>query len=142
MANETKRGGTKKGLLAGILLLLALAAVLWAVYSHNAPTVTEGSKQYTLTVTDPDSSPTVYTAATDAAYVGDALRELTETQDFSMEGADSEFGFFLTTVNGLTADFDTDGAYWALYLNGEYATLGMDQQPLTDGDDIRLSYEQ
>ena len=29
-------------------------------------------------------------------------------------------------VNGITADYDTDGKYWAFYINGEYATTGVD----------------
>ena len=45
-------------------------------------------------------------------------------------------------VNGLEADYNKDGAYWALYMNGEYAQNGIDtRQPVRNKDEITLSYE-
>lgn len=36
-------------------------------------------------------------------------------------GEDSSYGLYVKTVNGTTLDYDTDGMYWAFYINGEYA---------------------
>ncbi len=47
----------------------------------------------------------------------------------------------LYTVNGLTADFTTGNAYWAIYVNGEYGSYGLSQQPVTDGDTYAIVYE-
>ena len=41
-------------------------------------------------------------------------------------GEDSDYGLYVKTVNGETADYDKDGAYWAFYVNGEYAMSGVD----------------
>ena len=30
------------------------------------------------------------------------------------------------TVNGIKYDYNADGAYWAFYVNGEYAMSGVD----------------
>ena len=51
---------------------------------------------------------------TDQETVGAALLELG-----LIAGEESEYGLFIKTVNGLTADYDTDGVYWAFYIDGE-----------------------
>ena len=45
------------------------------------------------------------------------------------------------TVNGITADYDTDGSYWAFYVNGEYASSGVDSTPVVDGDTYSFKVE-
>ncbi|MBR4445115.1 MAG: DUF4430 domain-containing protein, partial [Solobacterium sp.] len=57
------------------------------------------------------------------------------------EASTSEYGLFINAVNGLTADYDKDGAYWAIYVNGEYGSYGADQQPVTDKDTYSFVYE-
>ncbi|MDD5953930.1 MAG: DUF4430 domain-containing protein [Firmicutes bacterium] len=39
----------------------------------------------------------------------------------------------MTTVNGITADWDTEKAYWAFYIDGEYAQTGVDATEITAG---------
>ena len=41
-------------------------------------------------------------------------------------GEDGEWGLYVKTINGITADYDTDGSYWAFYIDGEYAMTGVD----------------
>ena len=36
--------------------------------------------------------------------------------------------------------YETDGAYWAFYVGDEYASLGVDQTPIADGDSFSLVY--
>ncbi len=38
----------------------------------------------------------------------------------------AEIGEGSKTVNGMTADYDKDGVYWAFYINGVYAMTGID----------------
>lgn len=45
----------------------------------------------------------------------------------------AEIGEGSKTVNGMTADYDKDGVYWAFYINGEYAMTGVDATNITDG---------
>ena len=47
----------------------------------------------------------------------------------------------MKTVNGITADYDTDGVYWAFYVNDEYATSGVDVTEITEGDSYALKVE-
>ena len=51
-----------------------------------------------------------------------------------IEGDESEYGLYVKTVNGITADYDADGVYWAFYINDEYAQTGVDSTPITEGD--------
>ena len=46
----------------------------------------------------------------------------------------------INTVNGETADFNTDGAYWSFYVNGEYCNYGISEQPVEDGDAFQIIY--
>ena len=48
-------------------------------------------------------------------------------------GEDSSYGLYVKTVNGTTLDYDTDGMYWAFYINGEYAQPGVDATGVEDG---------
>ena len=44
-------------------------------------------------------------------------------------------------VNGITAEYETDGTYWAFYVNGEYCNYGISSQPVEDGDAFQIVYE-
>ena len=46
------------------------------------------------------------------------------------------FGLFVTSVGGVSADEMSQ--YWALYQNGNFASLGLSQLPVAEGDAITL----
>lgn len=96
----------------------------------------EGSVKFGFVVVDGDGNETDYVIHTDAKTVGDALLE-----QHLIEGDDSEYGLYVKTVNGVTADYDTDGTYWAFYINDEYASTGVDATPVTDGDTYMFRVE-
>ena len=73
---------------------------------------TQGAKSYTLTVQDDKGDKKVYEGHTDAEYVRGALEELEKTEDFTLEGSESDYGLYIEKVNGLEADYNKDGAYW------------------------------
>ena len=68
------------------------------------------------------------------------MDELTKTSDFTYQGSTSSYGLYIETVNGVTADFSKDGAYWSIYVNGEYGQYSADQQPVQDKDEFKLVY--
>lgn len=96
----------------------------------------EGEKEFSLTVTDKDGNETGLTIHTDKETVGEALVELGV-----IDGEDSEYGLYVKTVTGITADYDTDGVYWAFYINGEYAQTGVDATPITEGESYSFQME-
>lgn len=56
-----------------------------------------------------------------------------EYQDFG------EAGSFILSVDGLASDNEH---YWAVYVNNEYAEVGVDQLQLQPGDQLKLVYEE
>jgi hypothetical protein len=38
---------------------------------------------------------------------------------------------YIDSVNGIVADWDKEQTYWAFYINGEYATTGIGDTPIT-----------
>lgn len=71
--------------------------------------------------------------------VGSTLWDALEKEKLA-EASDSEFGKYIHTVNGLRADYDADGAYWALYKGGEYLMTGAESTILEDGGHYELVY--
>ena len=69
------------------------------------------------------------------------MDELMKTTDFTYEGSISEYGLYINSINKLEAKYDDNGAYWAIYVNGEYGQYGADAQPVNDGDVFRFAYE-
>lgn len=103
-----------------------------------APTETPAkSKNITVKVVDDKGEETVYTLSTDQEFLRGAIEEIAELK---VEGTESDYGLMIDTVNGLRADYALDGAYWSIYVNGEYGMYGVDTQPVTDGDEYSLVY--
>lgn len=112
------------------LVLVAAMALSFAACSNNEPENPAGNAQKTFVfkVVDLDGTEKSFDIETDAATVGEALIE----EDL-ISGAESEYGLMVDTVNGIKYDYTADGAYWAFYINGEYAMTGVDLTEITDG---------
>ena len=136
-----KKQSDRKKIIIGAVILVVLLAAFTAIYVVFGPKAAQGSKEYILKVVDDNGETTEYTGHTDAEYLRGALEELEKSDDLTIEGEESDYGLFIDTVNGVTADYSKDKAYWALYVNGEYGNYGVDSQPVTDGDTYRLVYE-
>ncbi len=128
-------------LIIGVIILVAAIIAAFFVYRSFKPKAQQGSKGYTIEVVDNNGETKTYEGRTDAEFLKQVMDELAKDSDFSYEGEDSEFGLFIQSVNGLKADYETDGAYWAIYVNGEYGSYGADSQPVADGDTFRFAYE-
>jgi hypothetical protein len=98
-------------------------------------TIGEGAKSFSFSSTDADGIVTNWTVRTDAENVGAALVEVS-----LISGDTTEFGLMVKTVNGLTADFDADGAYWAFYIEDEFATTGVDTTPIEESKAYSFVY--
>ena len=95
-----------------------------------------GSTEFSLTVVDQEGIETPFEIHTDKQTVGEALLELG-----LIDGDESEYGLYVKTVNGITVDYDTDGAYWAFYVNGEYASSGVDSTEIAEGESYSFKVE-
>ena len=132
---ETKKSSKKT--VIGVLILVVLIAVLGIVYAVFREKPTEGTKSITIEVVNKEQETSSYEVQTSAEYLRGAMEE---AEGLTFSGTDSEFGLTVDTVNGETADYNTDGAYWAFYVNGEYCNYGVDSQPIADGDVFTIAY--
>lgn len=96
----------------------------------------EGSTKFTFTVVDKEGNETPFEIHTDKETVGDALAELG-----LIDGEEGDYGLYVKTVNGITADYDKDGVYWAFYVNDEYAPSGVDSTVITEGNHYSFKVE-
>lgn len=102
----------------------------------EATEVGEGATQFTFEVVDGEGNTTLFTVNTDKETVGEALLDVE-----LIAGDESEYGLYVKTVNGVTADYDVDQTYWAFYVDGEYASTGVDQTAVTAGSTYSFKVE-
>lgn len=134
MENEKK---SSRKIVLGIGALALVIVLLAVVYSVFREKPVEGSKSVTIEVTGLESEKTEYKLKTDAEYLRQAMEE---AEGLTFSGQESEYGMMVDTVNGLTADYNADGAYWSFYVNGEYCNYGIETQPVEDGDVFSIVY--
>lgn len=91
-----------------------------------------GATVLQLTVVDAQGKETHFTVNTDQTTVGLALQEVG-----IVDGEMGDYGLYIKSVNGMVADYDVDGSYWAFYLNGAYAASSADQTPI-DPDTVYM----
>lgn len=121
----------------GVVLVVVLIIALGALYFVFREKPVEGSKSITIEVINSKSESVVYELKTDAEFLRQAMDE---TEGLTFSGTESEYGLLISEVNGETADYAVNGAYWAFYVNGEYCNYGVDTQPVLDGDAFSIAY--
>lgn len=95
---------------------------------NDATVLGEGATVFTFVVVDGEGNEKTFEIHTDKTTVGDALLE----QEL-ITGEDGDYGLYVKSVNGITADYDVDGTYWAFYINGEMAMTGVDTTNVEEG---------
>lgn len=137
----------KKLLLLLSAIIIALSFVLVAcnknepiqkgvVQTANVTKLGEGEKKFIFAVITAEDEESVFEISTDKETVGDALAE-----HKLIDGEKGQYGLYVKTVNSVTYDFNKDGKYWAFYINGEYATSGVDKTAITEGDTYMFKAE-
>ena len=88
----------------------------------------QGEKSFYLSVFYEDGTSDNVIVKTDKTTVGEALLE-----HGIIEGENGPYGLYIKKINGVTADYEVTGTYWAFYINGEYASTGADMTEITEG---------
>lgn len=122
----------KKTIIASIILL-ALLLILLLVYFLSRPETVAGDKEVTVQVIIPDEEDKEYVIHTDALHLKDALDEKE-----LIDGTDSGFGFFITTVDGRVAE-DSNQEWWLITKEGEDIFVGVSEIVIEDGDKYELT---
>lgn len=124
-----------RNMAAALCAVVALAVLMAAVYRATRPTVSRGEKTITVEVVHKDETSKHFTYQTDEQYLGDLLLD-----EGLIRGEAGAYGLYITEVDGEQAVYEVDGGYWALYEGGAYASTGVDQTPIEDGDAFALVY--
>lgn len=123
----------KKTIIA-IVAVLVLVVALAAIWALNKPAAQVGGKTITVEIRyDGNARDVVF--QTDAENLADALKE----QNL-IEGNDSEYGIYITTVDGRVADGDAH-EFWGIYKNGEMTPTGADTTMIANGEHYELVLE-
>ena len=124
----------KNRLFASVLcmvLIVAMALSMAGCTTTNdpleAPALTV-FRSFTFEVVDKDGNVESFDITTDKETVGAALME-----EGLIVGEEGPYGLYVTEVNGIVADYNVDQTYWAFYVDGEYASTGVDSTDVVDG---------
>ena len=119
------------------LALVVVIALMAGLYLTTRPQAVAGSKQVTLVIIHKDGTEKTLEYSTTQEYLADLLLE----QELATGYTSEEYGFTIESVDGVTADWEADSAYWALYEGDVYATTSASGIVLTDGGVYKLVYE-
>ena len=114
-----------------VAVLLAVMMVLSLAACGGKEEGNPGDKDLTVTVVHGDGSSKEISVSTDAENLRDALEP-----EGIIAGEESEFGLFVKTVDGETAD-NALQQWWAVTKDGAMAETGVDSIVIADGE----SYE-
>ena len=130
-----------RNLLSFVLCIVLVAAIALMTSGCNdntnpdtasstaVDTASKSEVTFTFVVVDTKGKETSFEISTNKTIVGEALLD-----EGLIAGEDSQYGLYVKTVNGITLDYDTDGKYWAFYINGEYGMTGVDTTEIVAGD--------
>lgn len=122
--------------LLAIVLALAMVFTFAACATKGTPAKESseanvtGDLTFKFSAVDLDGNKTDFDVAfTDGQTVGDAL-----LAEELIAGEEGDYGLYVKTVNGITLDYDTDGAYWSFCIDDEPAATGVDgEKAVADG---------
>lgn len=134
--NQKEAKQSKTLIIISIVLFFAVIST-FLMYSAFGPQPTEGAKTITIQVVDNQQNTASYETHTDAAYLRQAMEE---TKGLTFVGTEGPYGLMLHTINGVTADYGKNQAWWSIYVNDTLGSYGIDSQPVADGDTFRLQY--
>ena len=126
---------TKKilALLLALLLVIACFAGCQTKKADNKDGASSQSATVSITVDIvKDGKTKTLIIETDEKYLANALAEGGVIK-YAKDG-------LYTTVDGITADFNKDGAWWCVTKSGEMTMVGMNELELSNGDKYEITY--
>lgn len=134
---ETNKGKKSRARIIILVAVLVVIAVgMFGIYKAFMPKGEVGSKEITVLVVHGDKSETENTYHTEEAYLGPVV-----TGDGLVEGEDGDYGLYIKTVDGETAD-DSKQQWWCITKDGENVNASADQTPIEDGDHFELTLKE
>ena len=111
-----------------VVLVAAMALFATGCMENGTEEATGESVSFTVIVVDLEGKETTYEITTTETTVGVALMA-----EELLAGEEGPYGLYIKEVAGIPLDWDTDGKYWAVYVDSEYALSGVDSLAVTEG---------
>lgn len=143
----------KSRIIAAILVLITVASLFCScgtgsaeketkpqvVTNANANPITQlgnGANRFIFNVVDKDGKLYEFAINTDEKTVGAALEKIG-----MIKGTKGPYGLYVTIVNSIKAEYETDGCYWAFYIGDELASTGVDAVEIVEGETYTFRVE-
>ena len=115
-----------------VIVVIGLMVGLWMA---TRPETVEGAKTFTVTVVHSDGTGKEFTCHTDAEKLDASL-----LAEGLIAGEEGPYGLTVINVDGEDAVWDTDNAYWCIWIGDEMAVTGISEIPVYDGSVFKLEY--
>ena len=122
----------KKLIIGLCIILISIISVFSVIFIISQPETQKGNKNIDVTVIFADKSEKRYNINTDAEYLADALLEENIIDEKSSDG-------LYTVIAGERADYNLDKSWWCLTKSGEMVNVGINDQPISDGDSFEIT---
>lgn len=133
---KLKKTRSMKILSCFLLLVLSAAIALTAVGCDDKNSDTPQEVEFVFKVVTASGEEKTFTVRTDKEKVGEALVDAG-----LIAGEDGPYGLYVKTVDGETLDYESDGKYWAFYVDGAYAPTGVDVTKIEAGREYSFRAE-
>ena len=126
---------TKRNKIIGISCIAAalIIAIVGVIFMFKMSTPTAPTKNLSISVVHGDKTTKDFSVKTIRANLADALLD-----EKIIEGQDSEYGLFITTADGETAD-DTKEQWWCITKDGGQLNTGATDTLTDDGDKYEIT---
>lgn len=113
--------------------LFFLVAIFVLAFSNLTPKTIAGSKSISVEIVFADKSSKTVNISTNAEYLRGALEKKK-----LISGSESDYGMFVTTVDGVTAD-ESKQEWWCFTKGGTTLNTSVDTTPIADGDKYEIT---
>lgn len=123
----------KKKLLLSAGILVILLVVFFAAYRAFSPRGNAFEKTIEVEIISAQGHSKTYEIMTNEEYLRGALEQLD-----LVKGTESDYGLYVLTVDGTTAD-ESQNEWWCFTRNGEELFTGVDATPILDGEHYEIT---
>lgn len=123
-----------KKIIIAIICLVVVAALLFGAYMlwGRPQPAAAGPKRVAVEIVHGEDSK-IIALQTEQEFLRGALED-----EGLISGTESEYGLFVTTVDGYTAD-DSKQEWWCFTKGGEELFTGVDTTPIENGDQFEIT---
>lgn len=132
---QEKESKKRVRIITAVAALVAVAAIFFGLWLAFKPQGDNFDKSITIEVIHADGTSKDFEIDTNEEFLRGACEQIE-----LISGDESDYGLYVKVVDGETADYDTDGAYWSVCKDGEYLMTGVDTTVIADGEHYEFVY--